>query len=343
MAINDENILVDFDYQNIIIIDPNRIIDNEGNVKERLVKHENMVIYANLECKVLPRTKLLLGAVPQNNDLQTVSVAQVNFLNPGGKKFLDNSYLDEFTGKGALKGEGINQPNQFSVKDPKNSDQFYLNQTFLSNGKNQVVDSGLLGIKSIKVDTGLSFQTEVRVTLIDVRGRALFELADNSPYSVFFQFPYPPFTLTLKGYYGKAIQYKLLLKDFKSSFEADSGNFNIDLSFQPYQFSVLNEVKLSDCLALPHMYEANAVVTSTPNQVTNENEGQTAKLTKGYQKIREVFKEYKNKKLIDENLPEYTVYEFKEKLKTFITDILNSYQNQESLSALTNCEVFLNN
>ena len=29
-------------------------------------------------------------------------------------------------------------------------------------------------------------------------------------------------------------------------------------------------------------------------------------------------------------------------LKTFITDILNNYQNQESLSALTNCELYLN-
>jgi hypothetical protein len=342
MAINDENILVDFDYQNIIIIDPNRIVDNEGNVKERLVKHENMVMYANLECKVLPRTKLLLGAVPHNNDLQTVSVAKINFLNPGDKKFYDNSYLDEFTGKGTLKGQGVNQANQYAVKDPKNSDQFYLNQTFTSNGQNQVVDSGLLGIKSINVSTELSLKTQVTISLIDVRGRALFELADNSPYGVFFQYPYPPFTLTIKGYYGKAVQYKLQLTDFKSSFDADSGNFEIELKFDPYIFSVLNEIKLSDCLALPHMYEANTVVTSTPGQVTDVNEGQTAKLTKGYQKIREVFKEYKNKKLVDENLPEYTVYQFKEKLKTFITDILNSYQNQESLSALTNCEVFLN-
>ena len=342
MAINDENILVDFDYQNIIIIDPNRIIDNDGNVKERHVRQENFVMYANLECKVLPRTKLLIGATPQNNDLQSISIAQINFLNPANKGVLDNSYLDEFTGKDTLKGQGVNQPSQYTVTNPKNSNEFYLNQTFLSNGINQTVDSGLLGIRRITVSTDLSLKTEVTMSLVDVRGRALFELADNSPYSVFFQFPYPPFTLTLKGYYGKAVQYKLQLTDFKSSFDADSGNFAIDLKFQPYQFTILNEIKLSDTLALPHMYEANALVTSTPNEVTNVNQGQTAKLTKGYQKIREVFKEYKSKKLVDENLPEYTIYEFKEKLKTFITDILNSYQNQESLSALTNCEVFLN-
>jgi hypothetical protein len=89
MAIENENILVDFDYQNIIIIDPNKIIDNDGNVKERAVKHENLVMYANLECKVLPRTKLIIGTTPDTTDLQNLSIATINFLNPGNKKFLD--------------------------------------------------------------------------------------------------------------------------------------------------------------------------------------------------------------------------------------------------------------
>jgi hypothetical protein len=342
MAIENENILVDFDYQNIIIIDPNKIIDNDGNVKERAVKHENLVMYANLECKVLPRTKLIIGTTPDTTDLQNLSIASINFLNPGNKKFLDNSYTDQITGKGALQGQGVNQPNQTAVKNPKNSNEFYLNQTFLSEGKNQTTDTGLLGIRSIRVSTETSLRTEVSISLIDVRGRALFELADNSPYAVFFQFPYPPFTLTLKGWYGKAVRYKLQLTDFKSKFDAESGSFNIDLKFQPYQFTVLNEIKLSDTLALPHMYEANATVTSTPNVVTQSSVASNAKLTRGYQKIREVYKEYKKKKLMDENMPEYTVYEFKEKLKTFITDILNNYQNQESLSALTNSELYLN-
>ena len=93
MAIENENILVDFDYQNIIIIDPNKIIDNDGNVKERAVKHENLVMYANLECKVLPRTKLIIGTTPDTTDLQNLSIATINFLNPGNKKFLDNSFI----------------------------------------------------------------------------------------------------------------------------------------------------------------------------------------------------------------------------------------------------------
>ncbi len=41
-------------------------LDKNGKVKERVVKQEDLVMYANLECKLLPRTKLALGAA--NND-----------------------------------------------------------------------------------------------------------------------------------------------------------------------------------------------------------------------------------------------------------------------------------
>jgi hypothetical protein len=35
MADNTDNILVEFDYDNITLIDPNRTIDPDGTVKER--------------------------------------------------------------------------------------------------------------------------------------------------------------------------------------------------------------------------------------------------------------------------------------------------------------------
>ena len=48
MVDNPENILVEFDYNNITIIDPNKVVDESGRAKERLVKQENLVMYANL-------------------------------------------------------------------------------------------------------------------------------------------------------------------------------------------------------------------------------------------------------------------------------------------------------
>ena len=62
---NSGNILVDFDYNNIIVVDPNKTIDAFGNIAERLVDHENLVMFANLEAEVVPRTKLSVGGSPE--------------------------------------------------------------------------------------------------------------------------------------------------------------------------------------------------------------------------------------------------------------------------------------
>ena len=79
MVGSSENILVEFDYNNITIIDPNKVIDSDGKVKERNVKMEDLVMYANLECKLVPRTKLIYG-ISNNNDVQNISIANINFL-----------------------------------------------------------------------------------------------------------------------------------------------------------------------------------------------------------------------------------------------------------------------
>jgi outer membrane protein OmpA-like peptidoglycan-associated protein len=101
-----ENILVEFDYNNIIVVDPNKVINEQGVAQQRLVRHEDLVIYANLETKVLPRTKLAVG-VANNDIMQTVSIATINFLKPGGNTFLDTKWTDELTGKDAVKGDRI--------------------------------------------------------------------------------------------------------------------------------------------------------------------------------------------------------------------------------------------
>ena len=55
------DVLVEFDYNNIILVDPNKTIDKYNKVKERLVDHESLVMYVNLEADILPRTKLAVG------------------------------------------------------------------------------------------------------------------------------------------------------------------------------------------------------------------------------------------------------------------------------------------
>ena len=96
MVDSNENILVEYDYDNITLIDPNRVVDNLGNVQERLVKQEDLVYYANLECSVLPRTKLAVGTA-LNDQQRTISVGKINFLNPGFKTFYDTKWLYVFS------------------------------------------------------------------------------------------------------------------------------------------------------------------------------------------------------------------------------------------------------
>ena len=185
MVDKNENILVEFDYNNIIIVDPNKIIDENGVAKQRLVQHENLVMYANLETRVLPRTKLAEG-VANNDKIETVSIASINFLKPGGKTFLDTSWTDEITGKGTTTGEGVNQPKQTSIKNPNRDNDFYIRQTIQSGGKPGSVDNGLLGITNINIRQNTSFMPTISIELVDIKGRALFESGDNSPYAAFF-------------------------------------------------------------------------------------------------------------------------------------------------------------
>ena len=102
-------------------------------------------------------------------------------------------------GKNTLQGKGVNQPNQKSVKNPNMDNDFYLRQTIHADGAEKATDNGLLGISRINIRQGLDFMPTFNIELIDVKGRALFEAGNSSPYAAFFNMPYPMFELTVKG------------------------------------------------------------------------------------------------------------------------------------------------
>ena len=336
MVDRQENILVEFDYNNIVVIDPNKIIDENGNAKQRLVQHENLVMYANLECNVLPRTKLAVG-VALNDRIETVSVAKINFLKPGGKSYLDTSWTDEITGKGTITGEGVNQPKQTSIKNPNKDNDFYIRQTIQSGGKAGSVDNGLLGITSINIKMTTAFMPTISISLIDIKGRALFESGDNSPYAAFFNLPYPLFYLTIKGYYGKAVRLPIMLQKFNARFQPDSGNFKIDLIFLTYKYTILNELSMATLIATPHMYKtriSRQSNTGGPSSLVPVNEIITER---GYQKVKELYSEYKSKGLIPDDLPELTLVQLKETLDNFIKNKLDTYTKQ-NLEPIDGCD-----
>jgi hypothetical protein len=354
------DILVEFDYNNIVIVDPNKTVDSKGVISERLLDHENLVMYANLEAQVLPRTKLSLGTQPGENVSTTMTIAGINFLKPNKDNYMTSGYLDELTGKNSLVGRGQNQMSEQRKVDSKNNAYFARGVV----DSQSIVDNGLLGITSISVKTSTSFIPSVSMQLEDVQGRALFQLGDQSPYAAFFNLPYPQFYLTLKGYYGQAIRYQLNLEKFDARFNSTTGNYSITLEFKGFKFNILNEILVSHLIATPHMYNKRFSVTnnvaqantSTNNRTlqTQESGAQTGKINtgqdapvksvtelvteRGYEKIVEVYSEYKTKGLIPPDFPELTLMQFVYKMDMFEQNVINSYPkaNVEPLTDIKN-------
>jgi hypothetical protein len=334
-ADNSGNILVDFDYQNLIVVDPNKTIDSFGNIRERIVDHENLVMFVNLEAEVIPRTKLAVGGSPEDR-IRTISVAKINFLKPTKNSYLGTGYYDDLTGENSTKYQAVNQPKQVPI-NPGNGEKPYIINTVAD--ETNVIDTGLLGITSISIKTSTSFIPSVSIRLEDVQGRALFQLGNNSPYSAFFNLPYCPFYLTLKGYYGQAIRYQLNLEKFNASFNSFSGNYIIDLEFKGYKFNILNEISFGHLLAAPHMYSQRFQTTQSPT--TNSTNNVTTEIVseRGYQKVVEIYSEYKAKGLVDPDFPELTVQQLMNKLENFEQAIVNSYK-KSNVEPLTNIRTY---
>jgi hypothetical protein len=265
----------------------------------------------------LPRTKLAVGT-PQNLDaIQTISVAEINFLNPSKKNYLNNDYTNQITGENYLKGEGVNQVSREKIPATKETPS-YVRQTTLNQ-----TDNGLLGIVSIQIRQSTDFTPQITIQLEDIRGKALFESGANSPYGAFFHLPYPPFYLTLKGYYGKAVRLTLMLSKFNARYDSLSGNFKVQLDFYTYKYSVLVETPMAHVMAVPYMYPTTYTLDATKGSTFSRS--QTFFSEKGRQKVGEVYEEYIAKGLIPKNFPALTVKDLYELLSRYIKDDLNSF------------------
>jgi hypothetical protein len=330
-SLNQKSIYVETDYDNIILIDPNKIVV-DSKVRDRLVDHEDLVFYANLETRVIPRTKLAIGesfdspvinssiaALKGGADNTTINFLQPLKSNPTPssktKKFFDTSWTDQLTGSGSREGKGFNQTSESA----QNRDGKTVYKRSVSNYE----DTQTLGIKDINVEiSGLGYAT-VKINLIDVQGRTLFEQGENSIYSVFFNLPYPLFYLTLKGYYGKAIRYALNLTKFNASFDQRTGNYDISLSFIGRTTGLLTDTLLTYAKTAPKMtpttYQVQSTTSTQPG--ANTSNTQTVESSIGEQTLKEVYKIYKSKGLIEEDFPELTIDQFIQDTDNFVTSM----------------------
>lgn len=111
------------------------------------------------------------------------------------------------------------------------------------------------GIIKINVKINSSFLPIVNIEFIDIHGLSFFNNDKSSPYKVLFDFPPPIFTLTIKGYYGKALKYDLHLVKTNIKYNTDTGNYHINSEFIARTFAPLTDVLFKYVEYFPLMKE----------------------------------------------------------------------------------------
>jgi hypothetical protein len=153
--------------------------------------------------------------------------------------------------------------------DKKDTAKPYLTTRYADMYVTDLEDYGtaeMLGIKSVNIEYESATIPIITIKFTDVRGMSLFtptELSrtnttinkknvEESFFQCFFNFPYPKFYVTVKGFYGKPVTYEVTCDKFNTNFNAESGNFDIDVRFIGYKYSFLTDVSLEAVMAAPH-------------------------------------------------------------------------------------------
>ena len=129
----------------------------------------------------------------------------------------------------------------------------------------------MFGIKSIDIQYNNFMVPQVTIVFTDVRGVSLFAREEyrhnvvsngvtatenndleGSFFKCFFTFPYPKFTLRVKGFYGQVAAYELTCSDFRAVFDSNTGSFEVTAQFTGYAFSFLGDVMVNQIVAAPY-------------------------------------------------------------------------------------------
>lgn len=108
------------------------------------------------------------------------------------------------------------------------------------------------GIKSIDVKMTASYVPQVDIVFEDVRGQALFNNFNESKYRVIFDMPPPIFDLTIKGYYGQPVTYRLHLIKQSTKF-VNNNSFEISANFVGMTFAPLADIYVDYIEVAPYL------------------------------------------------------------------------------------------
>ena len=226
-------------YGKLLWYDPNPT-DNEP------ISLEDLTISVDLEVTTKARSVILVGP-------SSASVTNSGHQNPYTVNF--------FYGSKNNNNNGGQTPNQLSTHY---SDIEHLGSE-ISND-----DYEALGIESVNIDFNSSYAPTVKIKFIDIRGAAMFSSGGKNKYRFFFEMPYPLFKLTIKGYYGKSVQYCLHLIRFNASFNSQTGNFEIDCDFIGYTYALLADMLMGLVRASVTTTRGKAIFKTIKSEYKNQ-------------------------------------------------------------------------
>lgn len=156
----------------------------------------------------------------------------------------------------------------------------YVNVSYTEFKKNGEISVGeLFGIDSIDISFDVQFFPQVTINFTDVKGFGLMstmeynysegkinDITAKSFFTSLFNFPYPIFTLEVKGYYGKSVSFDLSLSDFHTAFDSTTGNFKTTVKFIGHMYGVYTDIPMSYLMVSPYLF---CNVALTGNTIVN--------------------------------------------------------------------------
>ena len=154
--------------------------------------------------------------------------------------YVNNVNNTSITSSGGTKR--VTKVNFLNGSDYQGENKLTTSYTTIQHLDSEINNYEVLGIESINIDFNSSYAPMVKIKFIDIRGAAMFSNGGTGDYKFFFELPYPIFSLTIKGYYGKSVRYCLHLLRFNANFNSQTGNFEIDCDFIGFTYAVLADM-----------------------------------------------------------------------------------------------------
>lgn len=295
--------------QGVLVIDPNKVVNQYNEIVDRYVKQEDLVIYASLKVYKRPQSAVVNSGGNTRRQENISEAININFLNPlKNEKRADGSYRN----KGKFTSEWTDFFTSDSANDKQNSDYLLDPETF--------------GITNISIRINASNLPLITIQFTDVQGRVLFERGNekDNPYNIFYTYPYPKFLLTYKGYYGKAVEVPLVLLKSNTRFDPSTGNYNITAEFQSEIFALFNTFLIIYAYVAPYMYQLEDGSFLGKKILTSLYDKQNQKIKES---VNNNIQQYEN--YIINTYP--TLFDLAEALKKIPADVINTIRTDEAI------------